>query len=40
MCQLINGRPDPFDKALLALVLISYIQGFVDGNKRTARYRE
>ena len=37
MCKLINGRPDPFDKAFLALVLISYIQGFVDGNKRTAR---
>ena len=37
MCKLVNGRPDPFDKALLALVLISYIQGFVDGNKRTAR---
>ena len=37
MYKLINGRPDPFDKALLALMLISYIQGFVDGNKRTAR---
>ena len=26
-----------FEKALLALVLLSYIQAFSDGNKRTAR---
>ena len=37
MCELINQKPGVFDKSLLALVLISYIQGFVDGNKRTAR---
>ncbi len=37
MCELINRKPSVFDKSLLALVLISYIQGFVDGNKRTAR---
>ena len=37
MCELINRKPGVFDKSLLALVLISYIQGFVDGNKRTAR---
>ena len=37
MCELINQKPSVFDKSLLALVLISYIQGFVDGNKRTAR---
>ena len=37
MCELINGKPDVFEKALLALVLLSYIQAFVDGNKRTAR---
>ncbi len=37
MCNLINSKTDVFEKALLALVLISYIQGFVDGNKRTAR---
>lgn len=36
-CNLINGRVDVFDKALLALVLLSYIQPFTDGNKRTAR---
>jgi predicted transcriptional regulator len=37
MCDLINAKANVFDKALLALVLISYIQGFSDGNKRTAR---
>lgn len=37
MCLLINKRKNVFEKALLALVLISYIQPFVDGNKRTAR---
>jgi Fic family protein len=37
MCELINGKEDVFEKSLLALVLLSYIQAFVDGNKRTAR---
>ncbi len=37
MCTLINSRENIFDKALLALVLLSYIQAFSDGNKRTAR---
>ncbi len=37
MCQLLNEKSNIFEKALLALVLISYIQGFMDGNKRTAR---
>ncbi len=36
-CQLINGKNNVFEKALLALVLISYIQPFMDENKRTAR---
>lgn len=36
-CRLINGKTDIFEKALLALVLLSYIQAFADGNKRTAR---
>jgi len=36
-CGLINQKQDVFEKALLALVLISYIQPFMDGNKRTAR---
>lgn len=37
MCHLINSKRNIFEKALMALVLISYIQGFMDGNKRTAR---
>lgn len=37
MCDLINSRNNVFEKALLTLVLISYIQPFSDGNKRTAR---
>lgn len=36
-CQLINSKPDCFTRALLAIVLISYIQPFEDGNKRCAR---
>ncbi len=36
-CTLINQKSNVFEKALLALVLISYIQPFADGNKRTAR---
>ena len=35
--KLINGKSNIFEKALLALVLLSYIQAFADGNKRTAR---
>ena len=37
MCHLINTKDHVFEKALLALVLISYIQPFEDGNKRTGR---
>ncbi len=37
LCNLVNSKEDIFEKALLALVLISYIQPFVDGNKRTSR---
>jgi prophage maintenance system killer protein len=37
MCDLINQRQNIWEKALLALLLISYIQPFDDGNKRTAR---
>ena len=36
-CNLINSKESIFEKALLILVLISYIQPFMDGNKRTAR---
>ena len=37
VCDLINEKDDVFEQALLALILISYIQPFSDGNKRTAR---
>ncbi len=37
MCALVNKEKNVFAKALLALVLLSYIQAFNDGNKRTAR---
>ncbi|SFW91163.1 Fic/DOC family protein [Chitinophaga sancti] len=37
MCELVNSKDSVFEKALLTLVLLSYIQAFVDGNKRTAR---
>ena len=37
VCNLVNSKNSVFEKALLLLVLISYIQPFVDGNKRTAR---
>lgn len=37
MIELINQKSDFFEKALLALLLTSYIQAFEDGNKRTAR---
>lgn len=36
-CNLVNGKENIFEKALLTLVLLSYIQAFTDGNKRTAR---
>jgi Fic family protein len=37
MCKLVNKRESVFEKAFLLLLLISYIQPFSDGNKRTAR---
>lgn len=36
-CNLINSKGNVFEKALLTLLLLSYIQAFSDGNKRTAR---
>jgi len=36
-CSLINKKKNVFEQALLSLILISYIQPFIDGNKRTAR---
>ena len=37
MCDLVNGKANPYEKALLTLLLISYIQPFSDGNKRSSR---
>lgn len=37
MCAVINAKESGFEKALLAVTLISYIQPFEDGNKRTGR---
>ncbi|MEQ1732261.1 MAG: Fic family protein [Bacteroidia bacterium] len=37
MCLIINKENNTFAKAFLALLFISYIQAFSDGNKRTAR---
>lgn len=36
-CELVQRRESVFERALLALALISYIHPFMDGNKRTAR---
>jgi Fic family protein len=36
-CTVVNAEKNPFAKTLLALLLIAYIQPFVDGNKRTSR---
>ena len=36
-CKLVNKKENIFEKSLLILVLISSIQPFMDGNKRTAR---
>ena len=36
-CEIINKKKSFFEKALLCVLLISYIQPFEDGNKRTAR---
>ena len=37
VCDLVNSRDNIFEKSLLLLLLISYIQPFNDGNKRVAR---
>jgi Fic family protein len=37
LCEVVNAMGNTFDKALLSNLLISYIQPFEDGNKRTAR---
>lgn len=37
LIETINKLKDPFSKALTAILMVSYIQMFEDGNKRTAR---
>lgn len=37
LCRLINKKENIFEKAVLSILLLSYIQPFEDGNKRTAR---
>lgn len=36
-CQKVNETGDVFEKAVILMLLIAYIQPFVDGNKRTSR---
>jgi len=36
-CKLVNSKEDTFEKSFILLLLLSYIQAFEDGNKRTAR---
>ena len=36
-CNLVNSIRNTFEKAFILLLLLSYIQAFEDGNKRTAR---
>lgn len=36
-CKLVNETKDVFEKAVTLMLLIAYIQPFVDGNKRTSR---
>ncbi len=36
-CKLINKQKSPFAKALIAMLMLSYIQPFEDGNKRASR---
>lgn len=36
-CKLINNTQNIFSKSLLSIILLSYIQPFEDGNKRTSR---
>lgn len=36
-CKLVNDTKDVFEKTVILMLLIAYIQPFVDGNKRTSR---
>jgi Fic family protein len=35
--DLVNQTSDPFEKAIIAMIMVAYIQPFEDGNKRTSR---
>ena len=37
LCELVNNTENPLEKALITVLMISYIQPFEDGNKRTSR---
>jgi Fic family protein len=37
LTELVSKQKNPFEKAFLSLIMLSYIQAFEDGNKRTAR---
>ncbi len=37
MCNIVNNKKSIFEKAFIAILLILYIQPFMDGNNRTAR---
>ncbi len=37
-CKIVNKEKDVFSKALILILIISYIQPFNDGNKRTSRF--
>lgn len=37
LVKYINSQEEPFIKSIMAVLLVSYIQPFMDGNKRTAR---
>jgi len=36
-CELVNKTENVFEKAVILMLLIAYIQPFIDGNKRTSR---
>lgn len=36
-CKIVNEKTDAFEKAVILMLLIAYVQPFVDGNKRTSR---
>jgi len=37
ICSIVNSNSNVFEKSFLLLILLSYLQAFEDGNKRTAR---